>query len=46
MTHVKQKLGENPFEYVQLFHAAYENYCAATDNDDYDSAIVKSPLFI
>ncbi|XP_067243505.1 uncharacterized protein [Chanodichthys erythropterus] len=41
VTQVKKKPGESPLEYVERFQAAYENYCAADDNDeDYDSAIV------
>lgn len=41
VTQVKQRPNESPLEYVERFRAAYENYCAANNNnEDYDSAII------
>lgn len=41
VTQIKQRPTESPLEYVERFRNAYENYCAANNNnEDYDSAII------
>ncbi|XP_058611243.1 uncharacterized protein LOC131526775 isoform X1 [Onychostoma macrolepis] len=41
VTQIKQRPNESPLEYVERFRAAYENDCAANNNnEDYDSAII------